>query len=168
MPYPRLPFRKINYNPIDGCVMLDPMGVLRQHRITLLRLIANDAERDSTGSIITKYKVVESYIDKPAIGTGGGINAAIKGERYEQDQTASFYVDLEPGLKTEDALLFCRNVFVIESVSPIGLIPVAWVIHCIRVQHPDEGIRNLEADLLAIKNNAIPQEEFGGPDANGL
>lgn len=162
------PFGKINYNPLDCCVILDPMGVFKQHRITLLRLIANDAQRDSTGTVITRYEVVGSYVDVPAVGTGGGINAAIKGERYEQDQIATFYVDLEPGVKTEDALLFARNVFVIEAVSPIGLIPVAWEIHCSRVQHPDEGVRNLEDDVLAVLNNATPREGFGGPDANGL
>lgn len=150
----------INYNPITACVLLSAMPWMKQHKVTLLNLIAETEGRDDTGVITTKYQVNDSYVDVLCVASGGGISAALKNERWEQDQTATIVTDVEPGAKTQDAFLFCRNVFLIDSVEPIGLIPVAWRIHGTRIQYPTEGILSFETDVLAILNNAVENTTY--------
>lgn len=152
--------RDANHNPITGNVSLRMMYWMFQYKITLLRNVVQDANREDSGVIPTLYTVDPGYVDVDAIGTGGGIQAALKNERYEQDQIATFYVDQDPAVRPKDALLFASSVFVIEAATPVGVIPIAWEIHATRVLHPDEGIRNLQVDVLSLKNNTVPGETY--------
>lgn len=150
---------RVNYNPITGCVSLAMMPWMYQHKVTILNLIAETEGRDTTGVITTKYKVNANFVDILCVGTGGGISAALKNERWEQDQMMTVVTDVEPPAKTQDAFLFARNVFLIDSVEPIGALPcVAWRIHGTRIQYPDDLIRGFEADVLAIPNEASPNQ----------
>lgn len=151
----------INYNPITACVLLSAMPWMKQHLVTLLNQVAFNEDRDSTGVIISKYTVNSNFVNVRCVATGSGISAALKNERWEQDQTCTVVTDVEPPGLTQDAFMFAGNIFEIDSVEPIGMIPVAWRIHGTRIQYPTELIQGLETDILAIPNNAV---EIDTPD----
>lgn len=152
---------EVNYNPITACVLLSAMPWMKQHLITLLNQQAFNEGRDSTGVISSKYIVNLNFVNVLCVATGSGISAALKNERWEQDQTCTVVTDIEPPALTQDAFLFVSNVFEIDSVEPIGMIPVAWRIHGTRIQYPTQLIQNLETDILAIPNIA---NEIDTPD----
>ncbi len=160
-----MPAGGANWNPISGCVLLSAMPWMKQHKITLLKLVADMEDADSTGVIPTKYTVTQAdRIDFNVCATGGGVAAALKNERWEHDQTATIYTDKDPGdFGIHDAFLLLKNVFVIEGIEPIGLVPVAWKIHGERIQYPEEGVKELEVQMLRYTNDEPPDAEFTTP-----
>ena len=161
MTIPANPAKK-NYNPLTCCLEApypfskNPADSIpawfKQYSITLLRIVISEDDRDETGVQPTVYQVREDYVDVECAATGGGISAALKNEQWTEDQIATFYTDKEPAASTQDGVLFARNIFVIESVEPIGMVPVSWRIHAVRRAAPVEVIQNLSKSALDIRN----------------